>query len=235
MLSATFKNIKRVKVTLGASSSSSSLSSSSSSQKPNLSSFCSWLLTCSESHWNYLLCKNGSENNAVHLHFSFFPVGIFPLLFDSSLTKVVSPWRGEQIKGIRYRLPVFFLNWCTCGTSGSKSDSLLSFFNAPFSAAMATAACLAKSFWRQWKKKRRGGEGVWEGALSSWPTSSVIMPWSWNEAFGSTPGFREQRCELLMLVVGPAWHPFPFPSRPCALAGSQTPLLPPLGLQRGSE
>lgn len=41
------------------------------------------------------------------------------------------------------------------------------------------------------------------------------MPWSWNEAFGSTPGFWEQRCELLMLAVGPAWHPLPFPSSPC--------------------
>lgn len=51
-------------------------------------------------------------------------------------------------------------------------------------------------------------------ALSSWPTSSVIMPWSRNEAFGSTPGFWEQRCELLMLAVGPAWHPLPFPSSP---------------------
>lgn len=54
-----------------------------------------------------------------------------------------------------------------------------------------------------------------EWALSSWPTSSVIMPWSRNEAFGSTPGFWEQRCELLMLAVGPAWHPLPFPSSPC--------------------
>lgn len=165
---ATFKYIKHVKVTLGASSSSSS-SSYWLSQKLNLSSFCSCLPNCSESHWNYLLCKNGSENNAVHLHFSFsffFLRGFFhPLPFDSSLslfTEAVGPWRGEQIKGIRYRLPVFFLNGCTCGTSGSKPDSLLSFFsplffNAPFSAAMATAACLAESFWRQWKKKRGGG------------------------------------------------------------------------------
>lgn len=114
---------------------------------------------------------------------------------------------------------VFFLNGYTCGTSGSKPDSLLTFFYVPFSAAMATAACLAESFWRQWKKREREHKGRARDrgrvALSSWPTSSVIMPWSWNEAFGSTPGFWEQRCELLMLAVGPAWHPLPFPSSPC--------------------
>lgn len=97
-----------------------------------------------------------------------------------------------------------------------------------------------KAFWRQWKKRERereslgrehkgrvreGGEGrESEQALSSWPTSSVIMPWSRNEAFGSTPGFWEQRCELLMLAVGPAWHPLPFPSSPCL---GRAPVTPP--------
>lgn len=55
------------------------------------------------------------------------------------------------------------------------------------------------------------------------------MPWSWNEAFGSTPGFWEQRCELLMLAVGPAWHPLPFPSSPClGRLPAPPPLLPSL-------
>lgn len=114
-----------------------------------------------------------------------------------------------------------------------------SLFYVPFSAAMATAACLAESFWRRWKKReslgrehkgrvREGGRES-EEALSSWPTSSVIMPWSRNEAFGSTPGFWEQRCELLMLAVGPAWHPLPFPSSPCLgwLPGPPYPNTPP--------
>lgn len=72
-----------------------------------------------------------------------------------------------------------------------------------------------ESLGREHKGRVREGGRESEEALSSWPTSSVIMPWSRNEAFGSTPGFWEQRCELLMLAVGPAWHPLPFPSSPC--------------------
>ncbi len=65
-------------------------------------------------------------------------------------------------------------------------------------------------------------------ALRNWPTSSVIMAGSWNEAFGSTPGFREQRCEPLMLAAEPAWHLLPFPSSPChGCLPSLPPSLPP--------
>lgn len=54
--------------------------------------------------------------------FSFhFPLSS-PLLF----TKSPVPWQAGQIKGICYHL-VFFLNGYTCGTSGSKPDSLLTF------------------------------------------------------------------------------------------------------------
>lgn len=41
--------------------------------------------------------------------------------------------------------------------------------------------------------------------------------------FGCTPGFREQRCERLMLAARLAWHSLPFPISPCALAACHLP------------
>ncbi len=93
--------------------------------------------------------------------------------------------------------------------------------------------------WQRALKESESGGVQQRGlrALRNWPTSSVIMAGSWNEAFGSTPGFREQRCEPLMLAAEPAWHLLPFPSSPChGCLPSLPPSLPPLlGLQRGSE
>lgn len=49
-----------------------------------------------------------------------------PLSAHCYLLKLSVPWQAGQIKGICYHL-VFVLNGYTCGTSGSKPDSLLTF------------------------------------------------------------------------------------------------------------
>lgn len=162
----------------------------------------------------------------------------FPLSAHCYLLKLSVPWQAGQIKGIRYHL-VFFLNGYTCGTSGSKPDSLLTFLCSilcshgnccMFGRKLLKAVEKEReSLGREHKGRVREGGRESEQALSSWPTSSVIMPWSRNEAFGSTPGFWEQRCELLMLAVGPAWHPSPFPSSPCLGRLPDLPPPPPAG------
>lgn len=166
--------------------------------------------------------------------FFLFLRGFFPSslpLGAAPFTESSVPSRGGQIKRMRYHLVFFFFSkWIHMWHIWVQAWLITLLFYARFAAAMATAACLAESFLRQWKKRaieRREGGRKRGRALSSWPTSSVIMPWSWNEAFGSTPGFWEQRCELLMLAVGPAWHPLPFPSSPClGRLPATTPLLP---------
>lgn len=73
--------------------------------------------TCCSEKW--------CENNSVHLHLS---AGIFPPPFSPlcPLLNLSVPRQAVQIKGICYHL-VFFLNGYTCGTSGSRPDSLLTF------------------------------------------------------------------------------------------------------------
>lgn len=55
----------------------------------------------------------------------FFPLP-FPLSAHCYLLNLSVPRQAVQIKGICYHL-VFFLNGYTCGTSGSRPDSLLTF------------------------------------------------------------------------------------------------------------
>lgn len=71
-----------------------------------------------------------------------------PLLFSESSVS----W---QIKGIRYHLG-FFSKWIHMWHIWVQDWLITHFFYVPFSAAMATAACLAESFWKQWKKRERG-------------------------------------------------------------------------------
>ncbi len=70
-----------------------------------------------------------------------------------------------------------------------------------------------RAFWRRAREQPRATERIASSQELAYIQCNHGGELKW--AFGSTPGFREQRCEPLMLAAEPAWHPLPFPSSPC--------------------
>ena len=99
-----------------------------STTEAKFTSFCSWCQNrlCTATYWNHLLFKNGSENN---VQFTFFCGDYFLRFFFLPLCYLLSrlsPNEPGRLRGY-VTILVFFLNGYTCGTSGSKPDSLLTF------------------------------------------------------------------------------------------------------------
>ena len=117
-------------------------------------------------HWNHLLQKKKKkererEKKNIFIFLRGFISSASPPLQRLCYlpTRRLSPHRqARQIKGNMLPSCVFFLNGYTCGTSGSKPDSLLAFFFFffffPFSPPLATAVCLTKKLLERMKKER---------------------------------------------------------------------------------